>query len=517
MLASKSSSLSPVSNAILWRECLVVAIFLAALGALVGWWSFVHGYILYFGDAEAHLNIARRIVDSRTPGLEQIGTVWLPLPHLLMLPFVGSTTLWQTGLAGTIPSVLCFSLGGTLLFAATRMLFKSRAAAVAAVLLFTLNPNVLYMQTAPMTEIVFFAALLGLLFCTVRYGTQPSTMLIVGAGAFSIACSLTRYEGWFPIPFVALYFLRTGGFRAAALFSALAGLGPLSWLAHNRWYYGNPLEFYNGPYSAQAINRNARYPGFGDWSTAFLYYRTAARACAGPLLFWTGLVGLALAFFQGIRWAILLLLLPPLFYVFSIHSSYTPIHLPELPPHGYYNTRYGLAILPLAALGAAALVSFAPRRVQGLTTVLLVILCSGPTLLAFNPEQWICWKESQVNSIARRNWTEQAAGLLRSEYRPGDGILLSFGDATGILRTAGIPLREALHEGNGPQALATLYRPDLFLWEEWVIGRQGDSVWNMMEKALPQGLPYRRVKIIEVPGAPSLHIFRRSRVAPHLP
>ena len=46
--------------------------------------------ILYFGDAESHLNIARRIIDSRTPGYGQLGTVWLPLPHLLVLPFVAS-------------------------------------------------------------------------------------------------------------------------------------------------------------------------------------------------------------------------------------------------------------------------------------------------------------------------------------------------------------------------------------------------------------------------------------------
>src|SRR5215472_6322692 len=39
--------------------------------------------ILLYGDAVAHINIARRVFDSRTPGLFQLGTVWLPLPHLL--------------------------------------------------------------------------------------------------------------------------------------------------------------------------------------------------------------------------------------------------------------------------------------------------------------------------------------------------------------------------------------------------------------------------------------------------
>ena len=75
-------------------------------------WCAANGYLLYWGDAMAHLNIARRIVDSRTPGYEQIGTVWLPLPHLLMLPFVGDDELWRSGLAGAIPSAVAFVAAG---------------------------------------------------------------------------------------------------------------------------------------------------------------------------------------------------------------------------------------------------------------------------------------------------------------------------------------------------------------------------------------------------------------------
>ena len=44
-----------------------------------------HGYLLLYGDAVAHLHIARRIFDSSNPGLSQLGSVWLPLPHLLLL------------------------------------------------------------------------------------------------------------------------------------------------------------------------------------------------------------------------------------------------------------------------------------------------------------------------------------------------------------------------------------------------------------------------------------------------
>src|SRR5271169_4199165 len=70
-----------------------------------------HGDLLLYGDAVAHINIARRVFDSQTPGLLQLGTVWLPLPHLLMMPFLLSDTAWQTGVGGSIPSMLAYVFG----------------------------------------------------------------------------------------------------------------------------------------------------------------------------------------------------------------------------------------------------------------------------------------------------------------------------------------------------------------------------------------------------------------------
>ena len=39
--------------------------------------------MLNYGDAVAHLHIARRVFDSRTAALLELGSVWLPLPHIL--------------------------------------------------------------------------------------------------------------------------------------------------------------------------------------------------------------------------------------------------------------------------------------------------------------------------------------------------------------------------------------------------------------------------------------------------
>ena len=121
-----------------------------------------NGWTLYYGDAEAHLAIARRVVDSRTPGYDQIGTVWLPLPHLLMLPWVRDDRLWRTGLAGTIPGVSCWVCACWFLFAAARRALGSVEAAWVAAGCFALNPCLLYLQAIPMTEAVFAAASAGL-------------------------------------------------------------------------------------------------------------------------------------------------------------------------------------------------------------------------------------------------------------------------------------------------------------------------------------------------------------------
>jgi hypothetical protein len=65
-----------------------------------------------YGDSEAHLNIARRILDSQTPGCDQLGTYWLPLPHVLMLPFVRVDAWWHSGIAASFSGALCFVIGG---------------------------------------------------------------------------------------------------------------------------------------------------------------------------------------------------------------------------------------------------------------------------------------------------------------------------------------------------------------------------------------------------------------------
>ena len=109
---------------------------------------------------------------------------------------------WHSGLAGAIPSVACFVIAGTFLFGAARRVYAVRRAALAVALLFALNPNMLYLQSTPMTELLFAAALAALLWATLWFRDSQSLWAVLIAAAASNAASLTRYEGWFLIPFV---------------------------------------------------------------------------------------------------------------------------------------------------------------------------------------------------------------------------------------------------------------------------------------------------------------------------
>src|SRR5205807_6119857 len=93
------------------RETAWVAVAASCVSIISFLIYFKHGAVLLYGDAVAHINIARRVFDSQTPGLLQLGTVWLPLPHLLILPFIVSKQMWQSGTGASIPSMAGFVLG----------------------------------------------------------------------------------------------------------------------------------------------------------------------------------------------------------------------------------------------------------------------------------------------------------------------------------------------------------------------------------------------------------------------
>ncbi len=488
------------------RAVSTILCFLAAAAVMGGSVAFSYrtGATLYYGDAEAHLDIARRIVDSRTPGWSQVGTTWLPLPHLLMIPLVRNDWLWKTGLAGAITSGACMTIAATFLFGGIHRLFASAGAAIAGAAVFLLNPNTLYLGSIPMTESVFFAALCGLLYFTVRFREMQGWGALLGVSVVALAGTLTRYEAWFLLPFIAIYIWANGGGKrwgAAIVFCMLAGAGPALWLAHNRWYFGDPLYFYRGPYSALAIQGNTAYPGRGDWRAAAQYFFAAGQLVAGWPSLVIGGAGIVATLTNRVIWPLFLLALPPVFYVWAIHSSGVPLYVPTLWPNTWYNTRYALAFLPLIAIGAGALARFGKPAAMA-----VVILALSPFLIHFRTPP-VTWVESDVNSRARRQWTAEAADYLRASAGPHETFITSFGEMTGIYRTLGIPLRDTLTGDNGVVWDGTVARPDLLLNTDWAVVKGGDEVQTLIDKARLHGPRYELRQRITVEGAPVIEIY----------
>src|SRR6266542_2882307 len=98
------------------------------------------GLTLTHYDARGHLVVARRIIDSITPGWQQIGAVWLPVPHLLNAVPVQIDLFYRTGASAVAISIA-----------------ESASAAIVAAAVFAFNPNVLYLQSTPMTETLLLA------------------------------------------------------------------------------------------------------------------------------------------------------------------------------------------------------------------------------------------------------------------------------------------------------------------------------------------------------------------------
>jgi len=128
---------------------------------------------------------------------------------------------------------------------------------------------------------------------------------------------------------------------------------------------------------------------------------------------------------QARLWPLALLALPGVFYIWSMYSSATPIFVPSLWPNSYYNTRYGLAVLPLMAVASAGLVAIVPSRMRAITAALAIAAGTVYWMVNPQPRNWITWEESRVNSEARRAWIREAAGYLAPRYVSGSGITCS--------------------------------------------------------------------------------------------
>jgi hypothetical protein len=193
------------------------AIVAVAIGVSAAVVYYVQDLTLSHYDAKAHLVVARRIVDSLSPGWIQIGAVWLPLPHLLNLIPVQVDWFYRTGLSAVAFSVTGFVIGAVSLWNLVARATGSRAAAWSAFAVFAAHPDVLYLQATPMTESLLMGLCLAAVTLTWMWVTSQARGSGWSAGTVLALACLTRYEAW-PI---TLAVLLSAGMALASMGTAL--------------------------------------------------------------------------------------------------------------------------------------------------------------------------------------------------------------------------------------------------------------------------------------------------------
>jgi hypothetical protein len=445
-------------------------LFAGSLAATIGVAAAVRyhhlGLTLSHYDARGHLIVARRIIDSITPGWQQIGAVWLPLPHLLNALPVQVDAFYRSGASAVAISVASFVLATVAIAWIVLQLTESAPAALAATVVFVLNPNLVYLQATPMTE----PLLLGL--------TTVGVALLLAenrrAGIVLALACLTRYEAW-PVTYVAL---------AAA--------------AWTRWRRGEPFSA-----SLVAAARIAVYPTaailvfalfsrvvVGQWfvsSDFFVPENKAqglpmaavneivwgARELSGRIIIVLGVAGcgalLATGLFVKRRAGALMAL--------SLAATAAVPWAAFIDGHPF-RIRYMVPLIAIEAVAAGTLVGYVGRAAP-----LSAVLVCGLALFELHPfdakapmvveAQW-----DRVNFAPRHDVTT----CLKARYH-GESIMASMGSLGHYMQETsrdGFNVHDFLHEGNGDIWLAALETPRDFAG--WILIEEKAEGGDMLYK-----------------------------------
>lgn len=514
---------------------LILAASLALLGSSVLVVVYRDGSILSYNDSLTHMKIARLVVRGYQPGVAQLGGVWLPVQHLLMLPLIWNDWAFRSGVAGAAPSVLGFVVTGLFVYFLTFRITHQHLAGVVAVTVLASNPNALYMQAVPMSDMILPAFITGSIYVLVKWSVEPRHLgyLVLAAGMTFVA-TLTRYEGWglavgevvIVAYVVARKRLGRGASQAYAIsFGMLALYGIVLWFLWNALIFGNPLYFSRGAFSADAVNSaTRRYLDTLRPTAQGNIWMAAADALgavywnAGPFVSAIGVVGFVYWILrERLRPAqlpVLLLLAPGVALLVAIFSGDAIVLLPTLDDRTF-NIRYGLVMLPAIAV-YAGYVSKTHHLIKAAVVVLtltqaalmvshnsVVTYDDGTRGLAGGSARTLSDGGGQTSIQASRPtmaWFTKNydGGLILIDSSFNNGVYMFFTD---------VPTKDFLHDGVYRRWDGALQDPASFV--DWIFMRRSglfrDRVWDALHDS-PKLDEF--VKVYELDGA-SIFVSRR--------
>jgi Glycosyltransferases, probably involved in cell wall biogenesis len=492
--------------------------------------------ILLYSDAYAQLRIARMFFDSTTPGIGQLGTTWLPLPHLLMLPFVWNDYLWRTGLAGSIPAMLCYIVVMIFLFLTARRLTKSSPASFVAALIFIINPNILYLQSTPLSELVSIATLTLTGYYFLAWVQEQRIRQLILAAAGILLATMTSYDGWvlaaamiILIPIIGL--LKRQRIRQIEanflVFVILSSLGIALWLVYNQQLTGNALSFLRNVSSSstQALNLQGNQLTAATYHNlwqAIRYYAIATIDIAGPVLCTLAIFGLCVFLLRkrplSEKLATLTFLIPFGIYSFSLYLGKTTLAVPGAVPVGtslhdqLFNAHIGtVMVVPIALFIATMLAgwqlasfsrffSFVARTACIVIAIIqsLVIISSGIITLQDGEYGISCQPTHPINIYLAQHYDDGRI-LEELSHSPIDGADANF------------PLKNAVSEGDYHSWSQALAHPEQQV--DWIILNPTDRSDTVAQDIHIQSPEFKKNFTLVVKESTGLRLYHKKGVS----
>src|SRR4030095_1255480 len=239
------------------KSHLLTALLIASIAGLISQFLSYHfDYNFAYRDSIFRMEAARRFFDSNTPGIiNQLGTVWLPIPNLVLMPLDYRDFLWETGLAASIVNLPLFVISAVAIFLCIRKLTKNIIAGWFGFLVFTFNYNILYFQTTAMTEQFYLTFIICGFYFLLTWSQNNIIKHLVYSSLFISLSVGTRYDAW-PVALVStaiVYYIskknKVKPIEHAMVFGLLPVFLMIAWFIYNWIYYGDPLEFSRGQFS----------------------------------------------------------------------------------------------------------------------------------------------------------------------------------------------------------------------------------------------------------------------------
>lgn len=443
-----------------------------------------NGFGLAYNDARSHLDIGRRVVEGLKPGLAQIGSVWLPLPHLLMLPTVWNDFMWHSGLSGALVSMISFVATGIIIFLFLKELGVGIIGRLVGTAIFAANINILYLQSTAMTEMLLLATMTAGAYELLLWFKKDNVLNLVKSAFWVMLSTLVRYDGWFLLIFATLLIsievFRKKGYKVTEgviiLFATLAGFGIFLWFMWNLLIFRDPLYFMFGPYSAHTqqeqleIAGNLATKGNLLFSIKVFLYSVAYNC--NTFISILGGVGIIVLWLDkklktSMKIAATALLAPIIFNILSLYLGQSVLFIQGLSGNTWFNARYGIMAMPSIAI----FVGFLIHKAANLKYVLIGLM-AFVLFFSFANMDAVTIDDARVGS-SQKNVSEVSGWLNKhAKDKPGF-VLISAASHDAIIFSSGLPMKKFIHEGTGKYWESATTMPDQ--WARWIIMRTYDD------------------------------------------